>query len=444
LKTKEDFPLLIKYRKISELKPFKRNARTHSKHQIRQIVESIRRFGFTNPVLIDSDDRIVAGHGRVQAASIRGMTEIPTIRLENLTEDQIHAYVLADNKLAENAGWDPSILAIELQHLLTIDDPDFDITVTGFEVAEIDSILEDEAEDPAPDEEFFDPVSGEPPVTELRDLWLLGQHRIFCGNSLDEVTYEKLLVQRRPAMIFTDPPFNVKINGHVTGKGKLRHREFAMASGEMTESEYASFLNNSLGLLSRYSGNNSLHYLCIDWRHVADLIAAGKQTYDEFMNLCVWTKDNAGMGSLYRSQHELVLVFRKGKGPHRNNVQLGRFGRNRTNVWRYPGVHTLSKQGDEGNLLALHPTVKPVAMVADAILDCTARGEIVLDSFLGSGTTLMAAERVGRVCCGIEIDPRYVDVAIRRWQKQTGEKAVHAQSNARFDDVEPRKDVHHV
>lgn len=217
-----------------------------------------------------------------------------------------------------------------------------------------------------------------------------------------------------------------------------------MASGEMTETEFVSFLNNSLKHLSCYSANHSVHYICMDWRHVGDLIAAGKQNYDEFLNLCVWVKDNGGMGSFYRSRHELVLVFRKGNGPHRNNIQLGRFGQNRTNVWQYPGIHTLSKQGDEGNLLALHPTVKPVAMVADAILDCTAPGEIVLDSFLGSGTTLMAAERVGRICCGIEIDPVYVDVAIRRWQKQTGETAVHAQSRMPFNDVATRKEVDFV
>jgi DNA modification methylase len=444
LNAKDDVSLSISYRKISELKPFDRNARTHSKRQIRQIAESIRVFGFVNPVLIDRNNRIIAGHGRVEAAKLLGMDEVPTICIENLTEEQIRAYVLADNKLAENAGWDRSILAIELQHLLTLDCAEFDVTITGFEIAEIDSIVEEAADDTEAGEKFLDQVSGEPAVTELGDLWLLGKHRIFCGNSLDEESYQKLLGHRRAAMIFADPPFNVKIDGHATGNGSVHHREFAMGSGEMTDVEFVSFLINILSLLSRYSQNSSLHYLCIDWRHVADLIAAGKQNYDEFLNLCVWVKDNGGMGSFYRSQHELVLVFRKGKGPHRNNVQLGRFGRYRTNVWRYPGVHTLSKQGDEGNLLALHPTVKPIAMVADAILDCTARGEIVLDSFLGSGTTLMAAERIGRVCCGIEIDPLYVDVAIRRWQKQTGEAAIHAQSGTRFDDVASRKDVHHV
>jgi DNA modification methylase len=404
----------------------------------------MRTFGFTNPILVDANNQIVAGHGRVEAAKLLGMEQVPTIRLESLSEEQIRAYIITDNKLAENAGWDRSILAIELQHLLTLDCADFDITITGFEVAEIDLILEEESratkmEDPVPE-----PILDHAPVTEPGDLWLLGKHRIICGNSLHEETYRTLMGSRRAAAVFTDPPFNVKIDGHATGNGAIKHREFAMASGEMSEAKFVSFLNNSLRLMAANSANNSVHYICMDWRHAGDLIAAGKQNYDEFLNLCVWVKDNGGMGSFYRSQHELVLVFRKGKGPHRNNIQLGQFGRNRTNVWEYPGIHTLSKQGEVGNLLALHPTVKPVAMVADAILDCSARGEVVLDPFLGSGTSLMAAERVGRICCGIEIDPIYVDVAIRRWQNYTGQAAIHELTGKRFDEVAALKETAHV
>ena len=252
-----------------------------------------------------------------------------------------------------------------------------------------------------------------------------------------------LLDSRRAAIVFTDPPFNVRIDGHATGNGAIRHREFAMASGEMSEAEFVAFLTTSLKLLRDYSANNSVHFVCADWRHIGEFLAAGRQTYDEFLNLCVWVKNQGGMGSFYRSQHELVFVFRKGKGPHRNNIQLGQFGRNRTNVWQYPGIQTLSKQSEEGNLLAFHPTVKPIAMVADAILDCSARGEVVLDAFLGSGTTLMAAERVGRISCGIEIDPIYVDVAIRRWQKYTGEPAIHTTTGKRFDEIASEQEVHH-
>jgi DNA modification methylase len=311
-------------------------------------------------------------------------------------------------------------------------------------VAEVDVILEEAAGESDGEDEVIEPVSGEAPVSEPDDLWLLGKHRVFCGNSLHDETYKTLMGNRRAAVVFTDSPYNVRIDGHATGNGSIHHREFAMASGEMSEVEFVSFLSNSLRLLEQYSANSSVHFLCIDWRHVGDLIAVGKQAYDEFLNLCVWVKDKGGMGSFYRSQHELVLVFRKGKGPHRNNIQLGQFGRNRTNVWQYPGIHTLSQQSGEGNLFALHPTVKPVAMVADAILDCSARGEFVLDAFLGSGTTLMAAERVGRICYGIEIDPVYVDVAIRRWQNYTGEAAVHAQTGKRFNEVAAQKEVQYA
>jgi DNA modification methylase len=443
MKAKESPPLLILYQKIDQLKPFTRNARTHTKRQIKQIAESIRVYGFVNPILVDRNNRIIAGHGRVEAAKLLGMDQVPTIRLEDLSEEQIQSYVIADNKLAENAGWDRAILAVELQHLLTLDCADFDVTITGFEVAEIDAILADEA---GPEEEdgFLEPISGETPISEPGDLWLLGKHRVLCGNSLHDETYKTLMGNRRAAVVSVDPPDNVRIDGHATGNGAIHHREFAMASGEMSDAEYVSFLGTSLRLLARYSANNSVHYLFIDWRHVGDLIAAGKQVYDELLNLCVWVKNSGGMGSFYRSQHELVLVFRKGKGAHRNCIQLGKFGRYRTNVWQYPGIHTLSKQSDEGNLLALHPTVKPVAMVADAILDCSARGEIVLDGFLGSGTTLMAAGRVGRICYGVEIDPAYVDVAICRWQNHTGDQAMHADSGKCFDEVTALRAASHV
>lgn len=432
--------LSIVYTPVASLRPYAKNARTHTKRQIKMIAESIQAFGFTNPILTDGDNSIVAGHGRVEAAKLIGMAKVPTVRLENLTPDEIRAYVIADNRLAEKAGWDKSILAIELQHLMTLDCADFDVTITGFEVPEIDMILEEAKESSATEDAVLEPNLDRPAVTQPGDLWLLGKHRIFCGDALHDETYRVLMEKIRAAVVFTDPPWNVKIDGHATGNGAIRHREFAMASGEMSEAEFVSFLNNSLRLLANYSANNSVHYICMDWRHAGDLIAAGNQNYDEFLNLCVWVKDNGGMGSFYRSQHELVLVFRKGKGPHRNNVQLGQFGRNRTNVWQYPGIHTLSKQSGEGNLLALHPTVKPVAMVADAILDSSARGEGVLDAFLGSGTTLMAAERVGRICCGIELDPAYVDVAIRRWQNYTGEAAVHATTGKRFDDLAVSKE----
>jgi DNA modification methylase len=435
--------LAVLYQPISALRAHPANARTHSKRQIRQIADSIGAFGFTNPVLVDAENQIIAGHGRVLAAKRRGMENVPTIRLDQLTRDQIRAYIIADNKLAENAGWDKEILAIELEALANLDCGDFNVTITGFEIPEIDLILQEVKEADLPEEEVPQPELDDDAVTQPGDRWKLGEHAVICGNCLHQITYRELLRSRRASMVFTDPPYNVRIDGHATGNGSIHHREFAMACGEMSDAEFVSFLTTSLRLLRDHSTNNSIHYICIDFRHVGELLAAGRQNYDELLNLCVWVKDNGGMGSFYRSQHELVLVFRNGKGPHRNNIQLGQFGRNRTNVWRYPGAQTFSRQGEEGNLLALHPTVKPVAMVADAILDGTARGEVILDSFLGSGTTLIAAERVGRICCGIEIDPIYVDVAIRRWQKYTGESAIHSATGRRFDEIAAGQEASH-
>src|ERR1022692_3257736 len=376
--------LLITYQPVSDLKSNPRNARTHTKYQVRQIANSITEFGFTNPVLLDHNNTIIAGHGRVAAAKLLGMSSAPTIRLENLSSDQIRAYVIADNRLAEKAGWDQAILAIELQHLMTVESG-FDVTITGFEIPEIDLLLATENDKPDPDD-TFQVAEAVQPVTQVGDLWHLGKHRVLCGNSVEPQSYLTLMASRRASVVFVDPPFNLCIDGHVSGNGSVHHREFPMASGEMTEFEFISFLSSSLRLLARYSTSGSVHFVCMDWRHMGELLAASKPVYDSLLNLCVWVKNSGGMGSFYRSQHELVFVFQNGKGQHRNNVQLGQYGRNRTNVWEYPGVNTFSKQTDEGNLLALHPTVKPVAMVADALLDCSARGEVVLDAFLGSGS----------------------------------------------------------
>jgi DNA modification methylase len=425
--------LSVVYLEIQQLNPYPRNARTHSKRQIRQIADSIGAFGFTNPVLINRASTIVAGHGRVEAAKLLGMKKVPTICLENLNEDQIRAYILADNKLAENAGWDNAILAIELQHLTSID-LGFDVSLTGFEVGEIDLILQ-ESKAEEPEEESVE-ISTGPAITKPGDVWSLGSHRLMCGDALDESAYSALMNGKSADLVFADPPYNVKIDGNVCGKGTIRHREFAMASGEMSEAEFIGFLNKALGLLGRHSKSGSVHFICMDWRHAGELLMAGKHNYDTLLNLCVWAKDNGGMGSFYRSQHELIFVFRRGVEPHRNNVLLGKFGRNRTNVWRYPGVNTLSRSGDEGNLLALHPTVKPVAMIADAILDCSAPGDIVLDNFSGVGSTILAAEKTGRTCYAIEIDPMYVDTAVKRWEKRTGKRASHAASGQYFENAE--------
>jgi DNA modification methylase len=426
---------------VDELRLDPRNPRHHTDLQIGQIARSIQNFGFNVPVLIDGNKHVLAGHGRVLAARKMGWRVVPVIRLTHLTPAQARAFGIADNRLAENSTWDDRLLGEIFRDLATVD-LDFSLEVTGFSIGEIDLRIEglsaSTGSEPDPADEL--PEILEPsPVSQLGDLWLLGKHKVLCGDALEADSYRALMQRKLAQVVFTDPPYNVPIDGHASGNGSIHHREFAVASGEMTPGQFTHFLATVLHLLARHSDSGSLQFICIDWRHQLELLTAGNQVYTELKNLCVWVKDNAGMGSLYRSQHELIYVFKHGKRRHRNNVQLGQYGRNRTNIWQYPGVSTLSKQGEEGNLLALHPTVKPVALVADALLDCSARGDIVLDSFLGSETTLLAAERVGRVCRGVELDPIYVDTAIRRWQRYTGENALHAETEATFSDLEVKR-----
>jgi DNA modification methylase len=434
---RKDNPLAIVYRPIAALKPDPTNPRRHSKKQIRQIADSIKTFGFNVPVLIDAELKIIAGHGRVLACRDLGWNEVPTISLDHLTGAQVRAFMIADNRLSEIASWDDRLLAEQLKDLSLIG-LDFSLEVTGFEIGEIDLRIGSLDDPTAPSSDPADAVpqapSG-PAVSKLGDLWSLGSHRVLCGNVLDIAASRTLMGEHRAAMVFTDPPYNVPIDGHATGLGAIHHRSFAMAAGEMSRPGFAVFLSTSLRHLAAFSAAGALLYVCIDWRHLGELLAAGREADARLENLCVWVKDNAGMGSLYRSQHELILVFKTGRGRHRNNVQLGRFGRSRSNVWHHPGVNSFSRKTEEGNLLALHPTVKPVALVADAILDCTTHGDIVLDGFLGSGTTVIAAERTGRRCYGLELDPGYVDTIIRRWQALTGGVARRADSGRSFEDL---------
>jgi hypothetical protein len=322
--------LQIHYQPIAALKPRPANPRTHSKKQLRQIADSIRQFGFTNPVLVDRDNVIIAGHGRFEAAKTIGHDSVPTVCLADMSEAEVRAYVIADNRLAENAGWDREILAIEMQHLTSLD-LDFDLTITGFEMAEIDLLLSDSETDidPADAAPTIDP---DPTVTRLGDIWCTGPHRLICGDATNPDTYDRLLDGEKAQLVFTDPPYNVKIDGHVSGLGGVKHREFAMASGEMSEAEFTRFLAQVFGNLATHSVDGAIHYVCMDWRHMAEVLAAGRGHYAELKNLCIWAKTNGGMGSLYRSQHELVFVFKSGRAPHINNVELGKHGRYRTNV----------------------------------------------------------------------------------------------------------------
>ncbi|MET4183440.1 hypothetical protein ABIB94_005559 [Bradyrhizobium sp. JR7.2] len=430
--------LAIAYQETLKLNPRATNPRTHSKKQIEQIAKAIRQFGFTNPILVDQDNGVIAGHGRLAAAKLIGLAEVPTVRLADMSQAEIRAYVIADNKLAENAGWDNRLLGLELQYLSELK-IDLDLTVTGFEVPEIDILIGEvtgnssESSDEA--DKLVEPAAGLP-VSQTGDLWRIGEHRLICGDSTNPETYQALLGDKRAQMVFSDPPYNVPIDGHVSGNGEIVHPEFAMASGEMSPAEFTAFLASVFRNLVSCTVSGAIHFHCIDWRHIQEMLAAAEGTYGALKNLCVWAKNNAGMGSFYRSQHELVCVFKSGSAPHINNIELGKFGRNRTNVWNYAGVNAF---GEGRSDLQLHPTVKPVAMVEDAIRDCSRRKGIILDPFLGSGTTLIAADRTGRIGYGIEIDPRYCDVALRRLNAVCGVDAILESSGEPFEAVATRR-----
>jgi DNA modification methylase len=420
---------------VGQLTPYRNNARIHSKKQIRLIADSIQRFGFVNPVLIDDADEIIAGHGRVEAAKLLGLAAVPALRISHLSEAEKRAYILADNRLAELAGWDRDILAIELQALV---DVGFEAEVTGFSIPQIDVVLEDAAEArggrPGREDEVPDAPAEGSCVSRAGDLWVLGDHRLLCGNALDAADYQTVMAGDRAEMAFTDPPYNVRIDRNVCGLGRIRHREFAMASGEMSEEDFTAFLRTAFEQLATNSVDGAIHFVCMDWRHMAEMLAAGRAVFSELKNLCVWNKSSAGMGSFYRSKHELIFVWKVGTAPHLNNFELGQHGRSRTNVWDYDGITGMRAGRLEE--LAMHPTVKPVALVSDAIKDCSRRKGIVLDAFTGSGTTLIAAERTGRRARGIELDPAYTDVAVRRWQTYTGKYATLLETGQRFEEVE--------
>lgn len=420
----------LDHRPINDLKPFARNARTHSKAQIKQIANSIERFGFTNPVLVDDDGRILAGHGRVAAARLLGMSEVPVIRLGDLTLAERKACVLADNKLALNAGWDQELLALELQELVELD---FDMDLTGFSIAEIDFTLEAASNSHDDDEADHIPALEHAAVSQHGDVWQLGRHRLLCGDARSEADYHLLMADDQARLVFTDPPYNVPIDGHVCGLGAVKHREFAMGAGEMSQSQFTEYLSAALRNMCNHAVSGAILYVCMDWRHMRELQDAGEAASLELKNLCVWNKTNGGMGAFYRSKHELIFVFKHGDAPHVNSFGLGETGRYRTNVWDYAGISSIGAQRDEE--LAMHPTVKPVALVADAIKDCSRRGDIVLDPFAGSGTTLIAAEQTGRKARVIEYDPLYCDTIIRRFGALTGKAAIHAESCKDFEGV---------
>jgi DNA modification methylase len=424
----------LQYIPVNTLTPNERNARTHSSKQIRQIAQSIKTFGFLVPLVIDENRMILAGHGRYAAAKSLGITDVPVVQVRDLSAAKKRALALADNKIAENAGWDREILAIELPELAELLVPeDLDISITGFAPVEIDQLVSDFEQDPSDPADHIEPEwLSRAPVSQVGDLWRLDKHLLLCGDARDPDTLDRLMGESRAAIAFLDPPYNVRVKD-IVGRGRVKHDEFAMASGELSSANFVEFLRATLKAASAVSKDGAVHYVCMDWRHVWELLEAGKSVYKDVLNIAVWVKSNAGQGSFYRSQHEFVGIFRVGEEPQLNNIELGRHGRSRSNVWSYPGVNVFRA----GRLddLRCHPTVKPIALVADAIKDCSRRGDTVLDTFSGSGTTILAAERVGRRAFAMEIEPRFVDVAIRRWQAFTRKDATHVASGRCFDDV---------
>ena len=398
---------------VDALKPNARNARTHSKKQIFQIANSIVTFGFLVPILVNEGRNIIAGHGRFEAAKLRGLKQVPVIEVKGLSAAKCRALALADNKIAENAGWDREKLAAgmpELSELLI--EEGLDISITGFSAPEIDQLTADFEEDPSDPADTVDPDwSTARPVTEPGDLWQLGPHRIPCGDARDGTILARLMGGNQAEMAFLDPPYNRRVRD-IVGRGRIKHREFTIGSGELSRTGFAEFLKDTLGAAAAVSRDGAVHFVCIDWRHIGELLEAGGTVYRETLNIVAWVKSNAGQGSFYRSQHELIGVFRVGQGPHLNNIELGRHGRSRSNVWHYAGVNTF-RAGRLDDLKA-HPTVKPVALVADAMRDVTRRRDIVLDTFCG----LRNNDPGGRACGppGLHAGAR---AALRRCRHQT-------------------------
>ena len=433
------FPMVIEYIATALLQTYSRRMRRHAQSKIRRLAKFIEKSGVVMPLLIDKDNFIILGNARFEALKLLGIDPIPVIRVTHLDETMIRALILADNQFAINAEWYKEALREELNYLAPlILELGLELVDLGFETPQIDLIIGDKdftgADELAP--------TDAPVVTKAGYVLLLGRHKLICGDARDENVYVTLMGGETAAMIFADLPYNVPIDGHVSGKGAIQHKEFVMASGEMSPEEFISFMATIFTLLMRFSKDGSIHFHCMDWRHSLEILTAAKQTGYSYINMPVWVKHTGGMGSLYRSQHELVHAFKSGTAPHINNVMLGKFGRNRTNVWNYEGANSFRAERKED--LTLHSTPKPVDMVADAIKDCSNRNDIVLDPTAGSGTVVIAAERTGRVARMIEIDAAYCDVIVRRWQNCTGQKAVLASTGQTFDELAAAQEVSNV
>lgn len=433
-----DIRLKLEYVSVDSIIVPERILRPHKRRQIKQIARSITEHGFLVPLIVRKDKTLVTGHARLAAAKWLGLREAPVIPAEHLSDAELRLFAIADNKLAEGVEWDTRALAIEFEEIAILE-PNIDLDRSAFSITERDIIIGRKLDDDVGDLDDTsaaesEPVTG-PATARLGEVYLLGRHTVVCGDAIDPAVVAMAVGDRRVRTVASDMPFNVKIDGHVSGT--KRHSEFAMASGEMTKPQFTNFLASGIRASQPYLVDGAVLYLFMDWRHIAELIAASEETDLAFLNLLVWAKTNAGLGSFYRSAHELIGVFKHGSAPHLNNVELGRHGRYRTNVLNYPGVNTFGRGRDKA--LKLHPTVKPTALMADLILDSSAEGDVILDPFGGSGTTLIAAERTGRIACLVEIHPHYVDVIIRRYEEATGEVAVLALTGEPFTELARRR-----
>ena len=419
----------IIWRPRRELRPYPGNPRKHPERQIRKLMKVLRRH-WTVPILIDESDTILCGHARLEAARRLGIEQVPTIRISGLSEAEKRAIVIADNKLAEEAAWDVKELKLHLGCLL---DLDFDVELTGFSTGEVDLIIDGLVPHDQEPVDDLPPFDQGPSVCQPGDEWQLGPHRLLCGDALVADNYARLMGDEQAQMLVSDPPYNDSMKS-VVGGGKVKPREFMQASGELSRVAFTDFLAKFVTHAIHHAADGAIHFIFMDWRHLPELLAAALPQYDEWKNLLVWNKDNAGQGSFYRSKHELIAVFKSGTAAHINNFGLGAEGRYRTNVIDCPSVNSFhpARRGDQ----ELHPTTKPVALIADLIRDCSRRNGVILDPFGGSGTTLIAAERTGRCARLMEIDPLYVDVVIRRWQRLTNKEALHAATGRSFNELQ--------
>jgi DNA modification methylase len=419
---------------LKKLRPSKPNARTHPKKQRDKLLGVVRQCGFINPILVDGDGTIISGNLRKEVAELMGFREVPVIQITHLTDLEKRALALAENRIALDAGWDRETLAAELGELaILLPDAEIDLSITGFDIAETDLMIADHSEPSGESSEDRVPESGLS-VSRPGDLWIMDKHRLYCGDAREAAAYAVLMRAETAMMVFTDFPYNVSVKTHARGRSRVAFEEFAMASGEMSVRQYQRFLEQVMEAIATRCIDGAIIYLCIDWRHLRQMLEAGELVFSELKNVVVWVKSNGGQGSFYRSQHELICVFKKGKAAHANSFELGQHGRTRTNVWPYAGVNSFKTGRQEE--LDVHPTVKPVRLVADAMLDCSRRGSIVVDPFMGSGTTIIAGQTVGRRVYGMELEPHYVDVAVRRWERFFGRDATLEATGQTFAEVE--------